>query len=78
MNRLLQHPNADKFDITAPVRSPEKAKLLEQLGVKAEIASLSDHDKIESLASRAHVIFNVVSPPSKEFMILKHTKRTVS
>ncbi|KAH9929452.1 uncharacterized protein B0H18DRAFT_1117482 [Fomitopsis serialis] len=61
LNRLLQHPNADKFDITAPVRSPEKAKLLEQLGVKTEIASLSDHDKIESLASRAHVIINVAN-----------------
>ncbi|KAH9929443.1 uncharacterized protein B0H18DRAFT_211618 [Fomitopsis serialis] len=61
LNRLLQHPNADNFDITVPVRSPEKAKLLEQLGVKTEIASLSDHDKIESLASRAHVIFNVAN-----------------
>ncbi|KAH9933410.1 uncharacterized protein B0H18DRAFT_644511 [Fomitopsis serialis] len=61
LNRLLQHPNADNLDITTPVRSPEKAKLLEQLGVKAEIASLSDHDKIESLASRAHVIFNVAN-----------------
>ncbi|KAH9835125.1 uncharacterized protein C8Q71DRAFT_104691 [Rhodofomes roseus] len=61
LNRLLSHPKADTFSITATVRSPEKAKLLEKLGVKAEIASLSDFDKIEELASRAHVIFNVAN-----------------
>ncbi|TFY55920.1 hypothetical protein EVJ58_g7949 [Rhodofomes roseus] len=61
LNRLLNHPKADTFSITVSVRSPEKAKLLEKLGVKAEIASLSDHDKIEELASRAHVIFNANS-----------------
>ncbi|KZT66776.1 NAD(P)-binding protein [Daedalea quercina L-15889] len=58
LNRLLKHPKADTFVITTLVRSPEKAKLLEKLGVTAEIASLSDHDKIELFASRAHVIFN--------------------
>ena len=51
----------DKFTITAPVRSPAKAKLLEQLGVQAPIASLDDHDKLVSLAASADVIFNVVS-----------------
>ncbi|EPS98845.1 NAD-binding protein [Fomitopsis schrenkii] len=58
---FLKHPKAETFAITAPVRSPAKAKLLEQLGVKAPIASLDDHDKLESLASSADVVFNIAS-----------------
>lgn len=61
LNLLLKHPKVDTFTITAPVRSPAKAKLLEQLGVQAPIASLDDHDKLVSLAASADVIFNVVS-----------------
>ena len=40
--------------------SPAKARLLEQLGVKAYIASLDDHDKLESLASSADAVFNIL------------------
>lgn len=60
LDLFLQHPKAKTFAITTPVRSPAKAKLLEQLGVKAPIASLDDHDKLESLASSADVVFNIV------------------
>ncbi|EPS94352.1 hypothetical protein FOMPIDRAFT_1020105 [Fomitopsis schrenkii] len=56
LNRLLTHPKASYFNIIAPVRSAAKAKLLDGLCVKAVVASLSDHDKIESLASCAHII----------------------
>ncbi|TFY62534.1 hypothetical protein EVJ58_g3799 [Rhodofomes roseus] len=58
LNRLLQDPATKTWEIITPVRSPEKAKLLEKLGVKTEIASLSDHDKLELLASRARVVIN--------------------
>ena len=61
LNRLLTHPKARYFNVIALVRSSAKAKLLDGLGVKAVVASLSDHDKVESLASCAHVIFNAVS-----------------
>lgn len=61
LNCLLAHPKTSYFDIVAPVRSAAKAKLLGHLGVKAVVASLSDYDKIEALASRAHIIFNAVS-----------------
>ncbi|EPS94587.1 NAD-binding protein [Fomitopsis schrenkii] len=62
LNRLLQHPKANTFDITTPVRSPEKAKLLEsKFKAKAEIASLSDYDKLESLASRADIVIHTVN-----------------
>ena len=61
LNRLLKHPRASSFNTIALVRSPAKAKLLDDLGVKAVVASLSDHEKVESLASCAHVIINAVS-----------------
>ena len=57
----MKHPKFDTFVITAPVRSPAKARLLEQLGVQAPIASLDDHDKLVSFASSADVVFNIVS-----------------
>ena len=57
LNLLLRHPKVDTFTITAPVRSPDKARLLEQLDVKTEIASLDDYDKLKSLASR------IMGPP---------------
>ncbi|KAI0729696.1 hypothetical protein C8Q72DRAFT_296216 [Fomitopsis betulina] len=61
LDLFLQHPKAKTFAIATPVRSPAKAKLLEQFGVKAPIASLDDHDKLESLASSADVVFNIAS-----------------
>lgn len=61
LNRLLTHPRANSFTIIALVRTPAKAKLLDDLGVKAVVASMSDHDKVESLASCAHIILNAVS-----------------
>ncbi|KAI0073561.1 NAD-P-binding protein [Panus rudis PR-1116 ss-1] len=55
---LLTHPSASNFEITAIVRSPEKANMLENFGVKTVIASLDDVDKIEKLASQCHVVFS--------------------
>ncbi|KZT66771.1 NAD(P)-binding protein [Daedalea quercina L-15889] len=69
LNRLLAHPKADTFEITTPVRSPEKAKLLEKLGVRTEVASLNNHDKVESLAANAHIIFNVANSDDLPAMI---------
>ena len=59
--RLLQHPSAKTFDITALVRSPEKAKKLESFGVKGVVGSLDDYDLVEDLVSKAHVIIDTVS-----------------
>lgn len=61
LNLLLKHPRVNTFTITTPVRSPVKAKLLEQLGVKTAIASLDEPDKLIALASTADVVFNIVS-----------------
>lgn len=57
---LLRHPEVDTFTITAPVRSPDNARLLERLDVKTGIASLNDYDKLKSLASSSDVVFNIV------------------
>lgn len=61
LNRLLEHEKASTFSITVPVRSSEKAKMLEsKFEVQAEIASLSDHEKLESLASNADIVIHTV------------------
>ncbi|KDQ57352.1 hypothetical protein JAAARDRAFT_35980 [Jaapia argillacea MUCL 33604] len=54
---LLKHPKSDSFKITVLVRNTEKAKQLKSLGIKAEIGSHSDVDKLEELASAADVVF---------------------
>ena len=61
LDRLLNHPNADTFEITALVRNPEKARILEsQFGVKTIIASHAEHDKIQTVVEANHVIFHIV------------------
>jgi len=59
IQRLLSHPNAKSFEITALVRNPDKAKLLESFGVKPVIGSHSDTDKLEALAAQSNVVFTV-------------------
>ncbi|KAI0331856.1 NAD-P-binding protein [Cubamyces sp. BRFM 1775] len=56
LQRLLSHPNAANFDITALVRNANKAKVLEaQFGVKTVLGSLQDLDKLTTLAANARV-----------------------
>ncbi|OJT06191.1 hypothetical protein TRAPUB_2961, partial [Trametes pubescens] len=57
LQRLLVHPNAKNFEITALVRSADKAKRLDsEFGVKTVIGSLQDLDKLASLPENAHVV----------------------
>ncbi|OCH93048.1 NAD-P-binding protein [Obba rivulosa] len=59
LTRLLAHPSASTFDITAIVRSPEKAQLLEsKFGVKTVVGHHGELDKLEQLASQAHIVFS--------------------
>lgn len=58
--RLLSHPSANTFDITVIVRLAEKAKKLEQFGVKAVVGSTKDTALVEKLAEEAHVVFSCV------------------
>jgi len=57
--RLLSHPSANTFDITVIVRSEEKAKKLEQFGVKPVVGSYKDTKLVEELAEKAHVVFSL-------------------
>lgn len=60
MARLLEHPNASAFEITALVRSPDKAAKIETLGIRTVIGSYGDLDKLEMLTSEADVVFSIV------------------
>jgi len=59
--RLLEHPDSTTFEITALVRSTEKAAKLETLGLKTVIGSYSDLDQLELLTSEADVVFSMVN-----------------
>ncbi|KAF8271196.1 hypothetical protein EI94DRAFT_1721100 [Lactarius quietus] len=58
LQRLLDHPKRDTFEITALVRNADKAKLLNTVGVNTVIASLSDLDKLTELAAASDVVIH--------------------
>lgn len=58
VQRLLDHPKRDTFEITALVRNVDKAKLLNTLGINTAVASLSDLDKLTELAAAADVVIH--------------------
>lgn len=57
LDGLLKHPKAAQFEITSFVRSEEKAKNLEAIGLKAITGSLS---ALEDAVANATVVFNIV------------------
>ncbi|GJE96185.1 NAD(P)-binding protein [Phanerochaete sordida] len=57
--KLLKHPSADTFDITALVRSEDKAAKLNKLGVRTVIGSYKDVALVERLSEAAHVVFSM-------------------
>ncbi|KAH9052952.1 hypothetical protein EDB83DRAFT_1181456 [Lactarius deliciosus] len=58
LQRLLDHPKSNTFEITALVRNADKATLLNTVGVNTVIASLSDLDKITELAAASDIIIH--------------------
>ncbi|KAI9058112.1 NAD-P-binding protein [Trametes sanguinea] len=60
LQRLLQHPRATNFEITALVRSPEKAKVLaDEYGVRAVVGSNAELEKLTQLAEGADIVLNI-------------------
>ncbi|KAF8817125.1 NAD(P)-binding protein [Phlegmacium glaucopus] len=59
--RLLQHPDAKSFQITALVRSTEKAEKLKTLGLHTIIGSYTDNDLsfLTEAAAHADVVFAI-------------------
>jgi uncharacterized protein YbjT (DUF2867 family) len=61
VSRFLQRPDLASFNLTALVRSPEKAAKLKALGINTVIGSHSDTPLMESLAADSDVVFSMVS-----------------
>ncbi|KAF8994636.1 hypothetical protein BDQ17DRAFT_1311401 [Cyathus striatus] len=74
--QLLEHPNAESFNITALTRSPEKAEKLKEF-VTPIIGSLSDASLLEKLASEADVVLAMADSDNMEAAkaILKGLKK---
>ena len=52
----------NRLDLTLYVRSPEKARRLEEeFGVKTVVGTLADLDKLEQLSEQAHIVISIVS-----------------
>lgn len=77
LQRLLTHPRANAFDVTALVRSPEKAKLLKSRfpQVKVAVGHHGESDKIASLAEKAHLVLQIVGLASL-LSTLPHSRLT--
>ena len=60
LSRFLKHPDASSFNITALVRSPEKAEKLKAFGVNPVVGSHSDTPLVEELTAQADVVIAVV------------------
>jgi len=59
LDRLLDHPRASSFRITALVRSEAKAKNLSSLGVETVVGSYADLDLLEEQASKADYVLAI-------------------
>ncbi|KAF8979353.1 hypothetical protein BDQ17DRAFT_1366573, partial [Cyathus striatus] len=57
--RLLEHPNAASFNITALSQSPDKAEKLKEF-VTPVVGSHSDTDLLEKLMSESDVVLAMV------------------
>jgi len=78
LSRFLAHPDVAQFNLTALVRSEEKAKKLETFGVNAVVGSLQDLELLESLASKADYVVSMVSRLAAffEFLLKATTHQT--
>ncbi|CDO74492.1 hypothetical protein BN946_scf184979.g47 [Trametes cinnabarina] len=70
LQRLLQHPNAERLKITTLVRDPAKAKVLqEKFGVEVTMGSVTELDKVAGLAENAHIIIYAANSPDNVIAI---------
>jgi nucleoside-diphosphate-sugar epimerase len=60
LNELLNSPNFSKVEVTAVVRSPEKAEKLKELGINVVIGSLTDRNLMEKLAEETDLVLAMV------------------
>ena len=63
LERLLCHPTYATSEITAIVRTADKARAVESLGVKTVLGSYDDHALLEKQASLSDIVFAIVRVP---------------
>ncbi|KJA19468.1 hypothetical protein HYPSUDRAFT_44222 [Hypholoma sublateritium FD-334 SS-4] len=75
--RLLDHPHASKFNITALARTPEKWESLRCMGLNSVLGSFADLLLLEGLALEADVVIQVADADNLAAMqaILKGMRR---
>ena len=61
LERLQSHPDADKFEITALIRSPQKADKFKEYGVNTVVGSFSDAKLLEDLTAAADIVVDTAS-----------------
>lgn len=76
LTRLLAHPNSQTFDITALVRSAEKAQRLQAFGINAVTGSTDEKEKLEALVLQAHVVLSMVGQIRTMLCLITHIDHT--
>jgi len=61
LERLQNHPDAEKFEITALIRSPQKADKFKEYGVNTVVGSFSDAKLLEDLTAAADIVVDTAS-----------------
>lgn len=61
LNRILSHPQREKYEITILLRSSEKAEAFKAFGLKVTIGSMSDHDFLEQTVAQYDIVFQTVA-----------------
>ncbi|KAF4596514.1 hypothetical protein EYR38_007901 [Pleurotus pulmonarius] len=72
LTKLLEHPKANDFNVTALVRSTEKAEKLKSVGVTPVLGSLDDTDFVHKLSSDSDVVISMANAdhaPSVQAML---------
>ncbi|KAF7424397.1 hypothetical protein PC9H_009704 [Pleurotus ostreatus] len=78
LTKLLEHPKANDFHITALVRSTEKAEKLKSVGVTPVIGSLDDTDLVHKLSLDSDIVISMANAdhaPSVQAMLSGQKER---
>ncbi|KAF9443686.1 NAD(P)-binding protein [Macrolepiota fuliginosa MF-IS2] len=66
LERLQNHPDASNFEITAIVRSAQKAEGFKKFGINAVVGSFNDAKLLEDLTAAADIVFDTVDADALE------------
>ncbi|KAJ3566140.1 hypothetical protein NP233_g7179 [Leucocoprinus birnbaumii] len=66
LERLQNHPDAKNFEITALIRSQQKAEGFKKFGINAVVGSFNDAKLLEDLTADADIVFDTVDADALE------------